>query len=83
MSYAILIVNDPLRLVASQLRVGGVDDGLWWTFLIAVYVPVSVLLAWPLARVLGLMPRGPARPKREELMVQREERLRSLSASQA
>jgi peptidoglycan/LPS O-acetylase OafA/YrhL len=56
MSYAILIVNDPLRLIASQLRVEGIEGVAWWLFLIA-YVPVSVALAWPLARVLGLMPR--------------------------
>jgi hypothetical protein len=58
MSYAVLIVNDPLRLVASQLRLEQVSDAVWWTFLVAVYVPISILLAWPLARVLGLLPKG-------------------------
>ncbi len=62
MSYAILIVNDPMRLVASQLRLEDVSDGVWWTFLVAVYVPASIALAWPLAHVLGLMPRRAARP---------------------
>ena len=58
MSYALLIINDPMRLVASQLRLEDVPGVAWWAFVVAVYVPVSVLLAWPLARVLGLMPRS-------------------------
>ena len=76
MSYAILIVNDPLRLVASQLRVEGVDGAAWWLFLVA-YVPVSIALAWPLAKALGLMPHRlagrarepvPARDEREVVL---------------
>jgi len=58
MSYGILIVSDIMRLVASQLRVEDVSDPVWWTFLTAVYVPASVALAWPLCRLLGLMPRS-------------------------
>jgi hypothetical protein len=57
MSYAILIVNDAMRLVASQLRVEDVPSAVWWTFLVGVYMPASVLLAWPIAQVLGLFPR--------------------------
>jgi len=57
MSYGILIVSDAMRLVASQLRLEGIGDGAWWAFLVAVYVPVTMLVAWPLSRVLGLMPR--------------------------
>jgi len=56
MSYAILIVNDAMRLVASQLRVEDVPPAVWWTFLVAVYVPASLALAWPLANILRLMP---------------------------
>jgi peptidoglycan/LPS O-acetylase OafA/YrhL len=55
-SYAVLIVNDAMRLVASQIRVEDVGNAGWWLFLTVVYVPASVLLAWPLARVLGLLP---------------------------
>ncbi|HLB22584.1 MAG TPA: acyltransferase family protein [Dehalococcoidia bacterium] len=65
MSYAILIVNDAMRLVASQLRVEDVPDAAWWAFLVAVYVPASVALAWPLARVLGVMPKRRSAPRRE------------------
>ncbi len=57
MSYALLIVNDPMRLVASQLRLEDVSDVVWWSFLVAVYVPVSVALAWPLAHLFGLFPK--------------------------
>src|SRR5581483_599355 len=63
MSYAILIVNDAMRLVASQVRVETPPDPVWWAFLVGIYMPASVLLAWPIARVLGLLPqaRRPAR----------------------
>jgi peptidoglycan/LPS O-acetylase OafA/YrhL len=63
MSYAVLIVNDALRLVASQVRVEEPSQQVWWLFL-AAYVPVSIALAWPLARVLGLLPQQPARQRR-------------------
>jgi hypothetical protein len=71
MSYAILIVNDPMRLVASQLRVEEVPAAVWWAFLVAVYVPASIALAWPLARLLGLMPKRGV--LRREMAVERTE----------
>lgn len=60
MSYAVLIVNDAMRLVASQLRVEDLPDASWAAFLIVIYVPASIALAWPLARVLGLFPSRPS-----------------------
>ena len=60
MSYAILIISDAMRLVASQMRVEDVAAPVWWTFLIAVYVPLTIFFAWPLAHSLGLMPRRKA-----------------------
>lgn len=68
MSYTVLIVSDAMRLVASQLRVEQVPDAVWWTFLVAVYVPVTLLIAWPMARALGLMPtpRSALRASRHE-----------------
>jgi peptidoglycan/LPS O-acetylase OafA/YrhL len=62
MSYAILIVSDAMRLVASQIRVEAPPDAVWWTFLVAVYVPATLALAWPLAHALGLTPRRERRP---------------------
>lgn len=62
MSYALLIVNDPMRLVASELRLEAIPGVVWWVFLIGVYVPVSLIIAWPLAHVLGLMPKHRTQP---------------------
>ncbi len=74
LSYALLIVNDPMRLVASQLRVEQVPAAIWWTFTVAVYVPLSVLLAWPLAHLLGLMPERPKdAPRRQPVAVERSD----------
>jgi peptidoglycan/LPS O-acetylase OafA/YrhL len=68
MSYTVLIINDPMRLIASQLRVERVPAGEWWFFTVAIYVPVTLLLAWPLASVLGLLPKRQQRavPQRIE-----------------
>jgi peptidoglycan/LPS O-acetylase OafA/YrhL len=52
-SYALLIVNEPLRLVASVLRVDGAPTGVWWVYL-AAYLPLTIITAMPLARVLGI-----------------------------
>ena len=71
MSYAVLIVNDAMRLVASQLRVEEVSDAAWWSFLVLVYVPASIALAWPLAHALGLM-RRTKRPRPQEARVAEE-----------
>ena len=66
MSYAIL--SSATRCGSSRARSASRARAtpLWWTFLVAVYVPVTLLLAWPLARVLGLMPKrdGQAQPAR-------------------
>lgn len=56
-SYAVLIVNEPMRLFASLLRVHHVPDPAWWVFIVALYVPVTVLAAWPFAVITGLVPR--------------------------
>jgi peptidoglycan/LPS O-acetylase OafA/YrhL len=68
MSYTLLIVSDAMRLVASQIRVETGEGAVWWTFLVAVYVPLTVLLAWPMAHILGVMPRrrGDATPSQPE-----------------
>lgn len=80
LSYAILIVNDALRLVASQIRIEQPPDAVWWTFLVAVYVPLSIALAWPIALLLGLMPRRAPKPARAAPDRVLEERVRELAA---
>ncbi len=81
MSYAILIVNDAMRLVASQIRIENPSDTVWWTFLVAVYVPLSIALAWPAARLLGLMPSSAPRPRTVPQLVLEEQRLLALRPS--
>ena len=82
MSYAILIINECMRLVASQVRIENPSEEVWWTFIVAIYVPVSILLAWPVAHVLGLMPRRTAAPIRIGARELHEERLRGLSPAE-
>jgi peptidoglycan/LPS O-acetylase OafA/YrhL len=57
LSYAVLVANEPLRLVGSFLRVEDVPTAVWWSFLIA-YVPVTIVFARWLAPVLGIGPRA-------------------------
>jgi peptidoglycan/LPS O-acetylase OafA/YrhL len=61
LSYAILIANEPLRLVGSFLRVEEVPTLVWWAFL-AAYIPLTVIFAKPIASLLGIGPR-PASPR--------------------
>lgn len=73
-SYSILIANEPLRLIASFLRVEEIPTGLWWLYL-AAYMPATLMLAKPLAPFLGLAPgrrtyshqEAPAAAQREAL----------------
>jgi peptidoglycan/LPS O-acetylase OafA/YrhL len=55
-SFPALIVNDSMRYVASFLRLQDVPDPIWWFFLVVIYIPVGVLIAYPLARWWGLLP---------------------------
>ncbi len=58
-SYTVLIVNDCVRLVNHYLVIQGFGYSPgWWFFIIFVYVPGTVALAYPLAAVLGLLPRA-------------------------
>jgi peptidoglycan/LPS O-acetylase OafA/YrhL len=58
MSYAVLIANEPLRYIDFYLMFnrGLLWTAQWWFFIVAIYVPVTILLAYPLALVLGLLP---------------------------
>jgi peptidoglycan/LPS O-acetylase OafA/YrhL len=58
LSYAVLIVNDPLRTVTELMRVDHASLPWFLVWTIAVYCPVTFLGALPVARFLGLMPRA-------------------------
>jgi peptidoglycan/LPS O-acetylase OafA/YrhL len=55
-AYAALIVNDQMRYIASFLRQEELPRAVWWFFLVVIYIPAGTLLAYPLAKVLGLLP---------------------------
>lgn len=57
LAFAALITNECMRFVSSFLQYEGVPDAIWWSFIVAIYIPVGTLLAYPLAGVLGLLPR--------------------------
>ncbi len=63
MSLAVLIMNEPFRFIDHYLWTKGVywSPG-WWFFIVAFYVPLTVLLAVPLARLLGFTPAGHSLP---------------------
>ncbi len=62
LSFAVLIASEPIRLVASLLRVEQVPTAFWWLFLV-LYFPMTFFLARPIARLLGLGRQAkPARP---------------------
>ncbi len=57
-SYTVLIVNESFRILHRYLIVEGYQwTAGWWVFVVALYVPLTVLLAYPLAAVLGLVPK--------------------------
>jgi peptidoglycan/LPS O-acetylase OafA/YrhL len=61
-SFPALIVNDSMRYVASFLRGQDIPGALWWLFLVVVYIPAGVLIAYPLASFWGLLPKQRQRP---------------------
>ncbi len=62
-SFTALIVNDMMRYFASFLRLEGVSGPPWWFFLWVIYIPVGTLLAYPLAKLFGLLPQQRARER--------------------
>lgn len=63
-SFTALNVNDAMRLVASFVRDRELQGVLWWTFVVAVYIPLATAaVAWPMAWALRLLPSQ--RPRRE------------------
>jgi len=56
-SFTALIVDDQMRYMGSFLRTEGVEGPAWWFFLWVVYIPVGTLIAYPLAKLFGLLPK--------------------------
>jgi peptidoglycan/LPS O-acetylase OafA/YrhL len=56
-SYTVLIVSEPLRSVTHTMSAEGAADGWIVLWAIAGFVPLTLLLARPLAMVLGLVER--------------------------
>lgn len=60
-SFMALVVDDGMRYVSSFLRYEGYAHGPgWWFFLWVVYIPGGALIAYPLTKLFGLLPRQPA-----------------------
>ena len=60
-SFTALIIDDQMRYVNSFLRLEGLSGPPFWFFLWVVYIPVGTLLAYPLARLFGLLPQQRAK----------------------
>jgi len=61
-SYAVLIVNESFLYLSYYFVIYGYQWSVgWWFFIVVLYVPLTVILAYPLAVVLGLVPK-PSRP---------------------
>ena len=57
-SYAVLIANEPLRHVTLRLRLQQSSFDMIWVWLL--YLPLTFAIAWPVARLLGLVERSAA-----------------------
>jgi peptidoglycan/LPS O-acetylase OafA/YrhL len=55
-AFTALITNECMRFVSSFLQYEGVPRAIWWSFIVAIYIPAGTLLAYPLAKLLGLLP---------------------------
>jgi peptidoglycan/LPS O-acetylase OafA/YrhL len=62
-SYTVLIVSEPLRSVTHTMRVEHAGDGWIALWGVAVYLPLTLVLARPLAVVLGLVDGGAPRQR--------------------
>ena len=69
-SYTVLIVNESFLYLNFYLIIQGYQwTAGWWFFVVVLYVPLTVILAYPLARVLGLVPKRPPTPDASVLAI--------------
>jgi peptidoglycan/LPS O-acetylase OafA/YrhL len=63
-SYTVLIVNESFLYLNYYFIVQGYQWTVgWWYYVVVLYVPLTVILAYPLAVVLGLVPKPVAKRK--------------------
>ena len=67
-SYTVLIVSEPLRSVTHTLSAEHVADGWITLWALAGFLPLSIVLARPLAKLLGLVPRESRRLTVDDLI---------------
>jgi peptidoglycan/LPS O-acetylase OafA/YrhL len=61
LSYAVLIVNGSFFFINNYLILERHQWSLfWWYYIVVLYVPLTIVLAYPLSAVLGLLPKKPA-----------------------
>ena len=59
LSFAILIMNEPFRLLDHYIWTKGAYWTVgWWLYIVVLYVPGTILLAVPLSKALGFTPPG-------------------------
>ncbi len=58
-SYTVLIVNEPLRSVTHHMTVENAGDRWMFLWVGVLYIPLTLLVARPLAVLLGLVDRAP------------------------
>jgi len=58
MSYTVLIVNEPLRSITHTMRAENASTAWLAFWVIALFLPLTFILARPLGAILGLLPRG-------------------------
>ncbi len=59
-SYPVLIVNGSFFFINDYLIIHGYQWSFaWWYYIVVLYVPLTIVLAYPLAAVLGLLPKPP------------------------
>jgi hypothetical protein len=57
----VLIINGSFFLINDYLILERHQWSLfWWYYIVVLYVPLTIVLAYPLSAVLGLLPKKPA-----------------------
>jgi peptidoglycan/LPS O-acetylase OafA/YrhL len=65
-SYTVLIINEPFRSVTHIMHLENSPDGWQVLWIGVLYMPLTMILAYPLAVVLGLTPKALPRDRPQE-----------------